>query len=1015
MKRTSRGQRRPERRGPGFQGISVLLITVSGLAAAARAGEPVDFARDVGPILEQNCIRCHQPGTRKGDLSLATPADLAAGEYVVPGRPEESGLLELVVPPEPGQRPEMPRQGAPLSAEQVGILRRWISEGARWPAGVVLQARIQPSPTWWSLRPLADVVPPELELEPEFARAPADWAINPIDRFLMAKLVEKGLRPAPPADRRTLIRRVCFDLTGLPPTPEQVDSFVADTNPAAYEKLVDRLLASPGHGERWARHWLDVIHFADTHGHEADVLRPHAWRYRDYVIDSLNRDTPWPRFIREQLAADVFYPAEPWLTPALGFLGAGPCDLSAAGTAPKMFEYLDRDDLVTQTMAAFASTTVNCARCHDHKFDPITQGDYFALQAVFAGVAKGTVAFDRDLDAAAQRSRYRALLRAAETAQADVLLTQENTALVARWDRQEPPEWRCMNVEALASSEGAVLERHPDGSIGSGGPCPDKATYTLTLASTLPEITALRLEVLSDPALPHQGPGRGENGGLQLSEFEAALIRPGTPGPQSQKLVIRRATADWNPPDRGIARALDGDPLTAWAIDPRVGQSHHAVFELAEPIALEPGATLVLVLKQLQGNKQLIGRFRLSATNAPADAAIALPPAAAAARGVPSAERTPQQQLALAAAVLRAHAEGLIARLPAPEQVYAAAATVENHKGTLVTIATPPVVRILERGELDRPGAETPPGALSAVTGLKARFDQLDPRDEAARRAALADWLADPANPLTWRSIANRVWQYHFGTGLCDTPSDFGCMGGTPSHPELLDWLAARLRSSGGSLKDLHRLICTSAAYRQGSTHSTAAALVDPDNRLVWHMSRRRLDAEGFRDALLALSDRLDLSKGGPGVAQFQLHQGPNPLNHTPTVDYSVFDWDSPGATRRSIYRIVWRCAPDPFMNALDFPDAALAAPVRGVSASPLQALSLLNNDFVLHQCEHLAARIATPGTTPDDQVRAAFRLALLREPTSSERADFVALAAQHSLAAVCRVLLNSNEFLFVE
>jgi hypothetical protein len=982
---------------------------VLGVAAAVGADGPVDFHRDVAPILERSCLSCHRPGNKKGDISLATFADLAAGEYVIPGRPDESGFLELVVPAEPGQRPEMPKQGAPLSGEQVAVLRRWIAEGANWPAGVVLEPRSQGEATWWSLRPLADVEPPAVASGTEYA----DWPRNPIDRFILAKLIEKGLRPALPADRRTLIRRVTYDLTGLPPTLEEVDSFVTDTDPAAYEKLVDRLLASPAHGECWARHWLDVIHFADTHGHEVDVLRPHAWRYRDYIIESLNRDTPWPRFIREQLAADVFFPAEPWLTPALGFLAAGPCDRSAALTAPRIFEYLDRDDVVTQTMAAFASTTVNCARCHDHKFDPIPQRDYFALQAVFAGVAKGNVAFDRDPVLAGQRKQYRALLTAAERERPKVLLAPGNVSLVALWDRHDPPEWTCLNVEALAASGGAVLERQGDGSIVSGGPRPDRETYTLTLASALPEITAVRLDVIADPALPHQGPGRGESGSLYLTEFEASLLRPGADQPQ--KPVFLRATADWSQPDRSVSRALDDDPLTAWGIDPKVGQSHHAVFELAEPLELEPGAKLVIVLRQLQGNGQLIGRFRLSATSAAAEATIALPAAAAAAKAVPSALRTPQQRLVLAAAVLRAYAEGQIARLPAPAQVYAAAAAVEHEKGLSTTIATPHVIRVLTRGELDSPGALARPGALSAVTALKARFDQFDPEDEAARRAALADWLADPRNPLTWRSIANRVWQYHFGCGLCDTPSDFGSMGGTPAHPELLDWLAVFLRAHSGALKDLHRLVCTSQAYRQSSADSAAAALVDPDNRLLGHASRHRLDAEGFRDAVLALSGRLDRRMGGPGVAQFQLRSSANPQNQVPTVDYAAFDWDSPGATRRSIYRVVWRCAPDPFMNALDFPDAALLAPVRGASASPLQALSLLNNDFVLRHCEYLAARLERLGTTLDEQVRSAFRLVLLREPTDLERTEFASLAAEHSLAAVCRVLLNSNEFLFVE
>jgi hypothetical protein len=992
-----------------LQGFGLLLAAVCVLAASTRADEPVDFRRDVAPILEQRCLRCHRPDNKKGDVSLATPADLAAGEYIVPGQPEESGLLELIVPAEPGERPEMPRQGAPLSADQVAVLRRWIAEGANWPAGTVLQPTSQAEAAWWSLRPLAEVAPPAIAP----VGSETGWTSNPIDRFILAKLNQKGLRPALPADRRTLIRRVTYDLTGLPPTPEEVDAFLADTDPAAYEKLVDRLLASPSHGERWARHWLDVIHYADSHGHEHDVLRPHAWRYRDYVIDSLNRDTPWPRFIREQLAADVFFPAEPWLMPALGFLAAGPYDASAAGTAPRMFEYLDRDDMVTQTMAAFASTTVNCARCHDHKFDPITQEDYFALQAVFAGVTKGDVAYDRDLAVAAARKRYRALVAAAESGRRDVLLAPGTAALVARWEQSDPPEWIGLNALALQSSSGAVLERQADGSILSGGPCPDKDTYTLTLASAMPEITALRLDVLADPALPHQGPGRGEKGTLYLSEVEAALVRPGAAEPQ--KLVFRRATADWNQPDWNVARALDGNPLTAWGIDPQAGQSHHAVFELAQGVALETGAKLVVILKQLRGSRQLIGRFRLSATGAPPDAAIALPRAAAAARAVPGAERTTQERLALAAAVLRADAESALARLPAPEAVFAAASAVENEKGSITTIEPPRVIHVLKRGELDSPGAEVPPGTLTAVATLGARFDRLDPRDEAARRSALADWLADPRNPLTWRSIANRVWHYHFGCGLCDTPSDFGCMGGTPSHPELLDWLAAFLRSRGGSLKDLHRLICTSQVYRQCSADSPAAAQGDPDNRLLGHMSRRRLDAEGFRDAVLALSGRLEPTMGGPGVAQFQLRPGANPQNQVPTLDYSAFDWDSPGATRRSIYRVVWRCAPDPFMNALDFPDAALLAPVRGVSASPLQALSLLNNDFVLRHCEHMAARLERLGTTPAEQVRSAFRLVLLREPTGTERAEFASLAAKHSLAAVCRVLINSNEFLFIE
>jgi hypothetical protein len=996
--------RMSDRRLARCVGIGVLVTAVLWLPAAAHAGERIDFGRDVAPILEQHCLRCHRPGHKKGDISLATFADLAAGEYVVPGRPEESQLVALVEPGDPGQRPAMPRQGAPLSTGQVGVLRRWIAEGAHWPAGVALQAR-SASSGWWSLVPVAEPAIPAL--------APGVWGANAIDRFILARLNSRGLRPAPPADRRTLIRRVTFDLTGLLPAPEEVDDFVADRDPTTYGKLVERLLASPAYGERWARHWLDVIHYADSHGHEHDVLRPHAWRYRDYVIDSLNRDTPWPRFIREQLAADVFFSADAGMLPALGFLGAGPCDYSAAGTAPKMFEYLDRDDLVTQTMTAFASTTVNCARCHDHKFDPISQDDYFALQAVFAGVTKGNITYDVDPAVATDRKRWRARLAGAERGDRDLLSDHVNQSLVTQWEGLDPPVWTGLPVETVASANGAMLALQPDGSVVSGGPAPEKDVYEVTLAATVAEITALRLELLIDPALPNKGPGRAENGSFVLSELEAALQGPGEL--DRRKLSFLRATADWNATDRGVARALDGDALTGWSIDPGSGQAHQAVFELAEPLRPDAGARLVITLKQFQGKGQLIGRFRFSATGAPAEAAIALPDVAAAARAVPCAERTPQQSLALAAAVVRAYAEAQLARLPAPRQVYAAGATVENEKKSITTITAPRVIHVLKRGDLDSPGAEAGPGALSDVGALRRRFDDLAPEDEAGRRAALADWLADPANPLTWRSIANRVWQYHFGCGLCDTPSDFGCMGGTPSHLELLDWLAARLLSSGGSLKDLHRQICTSAVYRQASVHSAAGAAIDPDNRLLSHMSRRRLDAEGFRDALLALGAGLDRTAGGPGVSHFHLRGDTTNQNVLPTVDYSGFDWQSPGAARRSIYRIVWRCAPDPFLNALDFPDAALLAPVRGVSASPLQALSLLNNDFVLAQCELMARRMEKVGVTAEEQVRAAFRLALLREPTEQERTDFAALAVRHSLAAVCRVLVNSNEFLFVE
>ncbi|MDB6155508.1 MAG: Planctomycete cytochrome [Chthoniobacteraceae bacterium] len=959
------------------------------LVLTQPASAETDFFNEkIAPLLELRCYKCHshQSGKMKGGLTLDSRSGWAeggeSGPALLPGDVEKSLLIRAIRHGDPDLK--MPKEKLP--PEEVALLEEWVRRGAPDPRGAVA---VEKKTDWWSLKPLA--------------RPPVPGSGHPVDAFIAAKLQEKNIARSPAADRNALIRRLYFDLQGLPPAPEEVEAFARSNDPEAYPRLVDQLLASPRYGERWARHWLDVIHFADTHGFEHDVFRPNAWRYRDYVISSFNRDTPWPRFIREQLATDTFFPDESPV--ALGFLGAGPYDMSAAGTAPKAFEYMDRDDLVTQTMAAFVSTTANCARCHAHKFDPITQEDYFALQAVFAGIGKGDIPFDEDPVVATARKRWNTLLAAANTAASALLLSEQ--PFVTQWetDRGGAVVWEPLEADVFLSSNGAVLTRQPDASILSNGPRPEIETCTISGTGKLPEITALRLDVLADDSLPMKGPGRADNGNLHLSEFEAALFEPGATEPR--KLKFSRASADFDQTDWGIARALDGDLKTAWGIHPRVGESHHAVFELEQKTVLKPGSKLVVVLKQLHGASHIIGRFRLSMTSAPGNVATALPSTVEQVLAIPSNQRTLEQRTALAAFVLKRRAEEELARLPVRAKVYAASSAAENERG-VITLLEPRVIRVLTRGDLDKPEAEATPGALSAITALKARFEV---KNEAGRRAALADWLADPQNPLMWRSIANRVWQFHFGRGLCDTPSDFGHMGGIPSHPELLDWLATELRENGGSLKALHRLICTSAAYRQASAENPGASAIDPDNRLLWKMNRSRLDADEFRDAVLSTSGRLDLTTGGPGISHFKSSPGPQA---TPSLDYSVFDWDSPGASRRSIYRVVWRGIADPFMETLDFPDAALLAPVRGFSVSPLQALALLNNEFVLRQSEHFAARIEKLGSCTGDRIRAAFRLAYFREPDPGELADFTKLADQYTLSAACRVLFNSNEFLFL-
>ena len=950
-----------------------------------------DFARDVRPILERSCFGCHGPDKQKSGYRLdVRDVALKGGESgeaaIIPHSAAKSPLIryvsgedeEKLMPPKKSDKPR-------LTSAEVETLKAWVDAGPAWPDEFAGSRDLTPH---WSLTPLVKPAVP-------------GGAAHPIDAFILAKLGEKKLAQSPETDRRTLMRRVTYDLTGLPPVPD-------DNTP--FSEAVDRLLASPRYGERWARHWLDTIHFADTHGFEHDDMRPNAWRYRDYVVESMNRDTPWARFVREQIAADVFFPAETRLTAALGYLGAGTYDSSAAGTAPMSFEYLDRDDLVTQTMAAFVSTTANCARCHAHKFDPITQEDYFALQAVFAGVGKGDVNYDEDPSVATRRRHWQSLKDAATKQDATILLTAENAAIVDAWEtaRGSAEPWTPVVAETFMSADGSTLQRLADGSILASGAAPDKDTLMITATTKLSELTALRLDLLTDDSLPLKGPGRAPNGNVHLTECELQVFPPGPAKPE--KVPFRRATSDFDQTGYDVAKSIDGDLKSSWAIHPNEGAPHLAVYELRTPLKLVEGAKLVVTLRQLQGGSHLIGRLKLSATSAASVSLLAVPVNVENALRAPAASRTREQKISVAAFVLRVKAEDELAKLPPMVQVWAAGRTAKNERG-VITVAEPRAIRVLKRGDLDKPGDEVRPGALTAISELKARFDLPDKNDEASRRAALADWIVDDRNPLTWRSIVNRVWHYHFGRGLCDTPGDFGKMGGTPSHPELLDWLAVWFRDDAkGSLKALHKLIVTSATYRQSSAPNAEASAIDPDNRLLWRMNRSRLDADSIRDSVLAISGQLDLAMGGPGIPHFTSKPGPQT---TPTLNYENFDWNTPGAARRSIYRVVWRGIADPFMDAIDFPDLALLSPVRSFSASPLQSLALFNNEFVLHHCGRFAARLEGSGGM-EQRIAAAFRLVYQRDATAEEVADFTALANKHGLPAALRVLFNSNEFLFL-
>ena len=968
------------------------------------------FEEKIAPLLETRCLECHSHASGRMENGLTLDSRVGwieggdSGPAVVPGEADASLLIRAVRYDDAALK--MPPDEK-LADADLALLVEWIRRGAPDPRKS--EPVDLPTDDWWSLRP---IVRPDV---PQTSHGGSSQ--HPIDAFVDAKLAEHQITAFPQADRRTLIRRLYIDLHGLPPTREDVQQFVSDPDPRSWEKLVDRLLESPRYGERWARHWLDTIHFADSHGCEHDVKRPYAWRYRDYVIDRLNQDVPWGRLIREQLAVDVFYPDQPELTAALGFIAAGPFELSRATTAPVTFDYLDRDDIVTQTMAAFVSTTVNCARCHTHKFDPITQEDYYALQAVFAGVGKGDVKYDTTREVSESRHRWESLLSAAESKDPGILNTDEVNSIVASWEANyvdSTASWELLKPKIFLSAEGAVLSLQDDHSLLATGTRPDTDTYTITSPLPGSRMTAIRLVTVSDQRLPAGGPGWQDNGNLHLTEFEAQLFQPDSSEPMVLK--FQQATADWNQEGWTIRQSFDGDAKTAWGIFPRVGESHSAVFELNKPVELKSGASLAVILKQLHGAGHLIGRLQLFVTDASPGEVHVLPSDVSVALGIPTDRRTAGQRLDLAAHVLQEYAKQQIDQLPPKATVYSVSTSWSRSK-RLESPEAPKVVHLLRRGDINNPVREVGPGALSAISGLHGRFELDDPAVESQRRAALADWIASRDNPLTWRSIVNRIWQYHFSQGLCATANDFGRMGSQPSHPELLDWLAVWFRDdAGGSLRKLHRLILTSQTWKRTSIsepgNSRGAFASDANNQLLWRMPRTRLDAESFRDAVLQIAGQLDLKVGGPGVEQFTKSKG---QQLTPNLDYGAFDWNSEAARRRSIYRVVWREIADPFMETLDFPDLGLLVPRRRFSVSALQSLALYNHDFVLHASEWLATRLGQEEPQTEKRIRRVVELVWLRSPSTAEQQAFERYVDSYGLAALCRVLFNSNEFLFVD
>lgn len=1015
--------------------LPTLFVTPAAWSDDMPRGEE-RFRKTIAPLFSRRCVSCHNPKEREGGLSLATGADFRkggdSGAIVVADHVDDSELLRALTPTNGKAR--MPKQADPLRPEELRLIRAWLQEGAPWPNDLTLGAATAPNAEWWSLRPIVRPALPPLPPEKRH------WVREPIDAFIAAKHLEHSLQPAPEADRRTLIRRLAFDLIGLPPSFEQVETFVASRDPLAYEKLVDELLASPHYGERWARHWLDVVHFGETHGYDKDKPRSNAWPYRDYVIRAFNTDKPYSQFVREQIAGDVVAPATVDGYEALGFLSAGPWDFIGHAEVPetkidgKVARHLDRDDFVSNTIGTFCSLTVHCAQCHNHKFDPISQDDYYRLQAVFAAIDRTDRPYDRDPTVAERR----ATLQARQST-----LASQQRKLEQAFDRQPIPELKSLDAEIAKLV--AEVEKAP-----AGTPPPEHG-YHSQVATKPDTVKWVQLDLGAPRAIRdvlligaydnynNIGAGFGYPVRFRIDVCD----RPDFTA-EVRTLADRTERDEPNPgvvPQRFPAKEITARYVRITATQLAVRKNDY-ILALAELEVRGPGnenwsaMASVTALDSIEapirwGKKNLVdGKF-----HRPSGAATELAALRQKRADVIRDKADPALSRDLqAVATEQRQITQALAQLPPPSRVYSGAihTGTGSFAGTGANGGKPRPIFLLKRGNILQPAHEVAPGAIAAIPGPREAFARLSPQHpEAERRRALAEWITDRAHPLTWRSVVNRVWMYHFGRGLVDTPNDFGRMGELPTHPELLDWLAAEFRDGGRharaeSLKDLHRMIVRSATYRQASQSglsqpaqqadpatSTAAtpANLDPENRWLSRANRRKLEAEAVRDAMLLVTGQLDRQPGGPSFQDFVIEKP----EHSPHYQYHLHDARDPKTHRRSIYRFLVRSQPQPFMSALDCADPSLMVDKRTQTLTPLQALALLNNSLTVALSDLGAQRIASQSDVPREQVRLAVRSVLSRNPTVVEQAAFEAHAARHGVANLLRVLMNLNEFVFVD
>lgn len=949
----------------------------------------IDFVADVQPILRKTCYSCHGAEQQEAGLRLDVKSRALeggdGGKSIVPGDSTKSRLIALVagldedtgiMPPE--------GEGTPLTLEQIAVLRAWIDQGANWPDDADAAAA---GSTHWSFQPITH---PTLPHTNDIA-----WVRNAIDAFILNRLEAKGILPSAEASRETLMRRVYLDLLGLPPSPQELDAFLQDSSADAYERMVERALASPHYGERWGRHWLDLARYADSDGYEKDRARPHAWRYRNWVIDALNADLPYDQFSIEQLAGDMLPDATLEQKVASGF-HRNTLHNTEGGTDQEEDRVKKTVDRTNTVGAVWLGLTVGCAQCHSHKYDPLTQREYYQLYAFFNDINETDI--DAPLPADQERIRlakaaydeqhakFTAAVKDYETNQlANAQAAWESTAL------DSAVVWQTIEPTSVTSKHGATLQRQDDASWLATGKNEVSDVYTVEATVDAERISAVRLEVLPDKSLVKQGPGRADNGNFVLTTFRLAAS-PASDEQAPTPIELTTAKADFSQNDWQVEKAINNDPADGWAVSPEFGKRHVAVFEAKEAVGFAGGTKLTFVLDQTynRGNSHNLGRFRLSFTSGQLPATLeGLPAEVAVALAKADADRDAEERKQIAKYFRTVDPE--LARLNqiVADHAKQAPAAPDVKAQTVVQVSQPREAKIHIRGDFLNQGESVIALTPSVLPGLAA--------DEAKHsRLDFAQWLFAADNPLTARVTVNRTWQRIFGRGIVNTVDDFGTQGEAPSHPELLDWLATEFQRQSWSLKQLHRLIVNSATYRQSAAFRPELVETDPENLLLARQQRRRVEAETIRDLALATSGLLDSRIGGPSV------RPPQPAEYSGLTYANSAKWQvSKGgdAYRRGLYTFFQRTSPYPMLMTFDSPDSTECCAQRSLSNTPLQALTLWNDPAFYECAQAFGARVVAEVPpvgdvieTARERARYAFALCLSRFPSDDELADVTAL-----------------------